>query len=105
MVHNQCQSLLDMIKCNPFYTEDDIFISVIDLKKYNWHSLISLYDNNLKIIYIDVLWYNHQMIIFVYPFSSTKCICWNSNGDESDDSQMSSAVNVYSTKENVLYED
>ena len=45
------------------------------------------------------------MIIFVYPFSSSKYICCHSNGDESDDSQMSSAVNVYSTKENVLYED
>ena len=45
------------------------------------------------------------MIILVYPFSSSKCIYCNSNGDESDDSQMSSAVNVYSTKENVLYED
>ena len=39
-------------------------------------------------------------------FSLTKkCICGGNNGSETDDRQWSSAVNIYSARRNVLYND
>ena len=49
--------------------------------------------------------YLDSNLIFSFCIFSHKCICDSSPGDETDDSQLSSAVNIYNTKENVLYDE